>query len=343
MPGAPDMKVPVRRRRSDVGSITVAGSEAEPPPGPLADAPPAKEQAPAETTRAAGQPGSSPVTGAAAPPSAEQQTDQDSPPEDSVVPALRDTPLPAEVPGSLVRNPRIPPAPETEKRVPAGATKEAEQQDTSPAPAATGATATESGSPTAQESPPETAGHVPAVSAATEPLLDGQVTAPLLPALRPNLARRTPAGALLDELTILGESARRSPEEWASYSPNLRGDVNERFKEWVQDYAIGTGNFDIHKNHCLHAALSRMPLDNRGMIDIALVAQSGREWLAAHPGRSAPANRGGQSSVGAQLEFLLRILGRRLPSAKPKIELWAVLSAYVTQFMDDNPPPVPQL
>jgi hypothetical protein len=148
---------------------------------------------------------------------------------------------------------------------------------------------------------------------------------------------------LVDELLNLGESARRSPGDWESYSPNLRGDVNEALKAWVSETAIGTGNFTIAKNHCLHAALSRMPLDARGMIDLTLAAQAGRDWLADHPGHGSPSSRGGQSSVGKQLAVRLRILGKQLPTVQPKIELWAVLSAYVQQFMDDNPPPAPEL
>jgi hypothetical protein len=273
MPGAPDMKPPVRRRRNGVSSIAVgdaprapvAAPEQPSPPAPAASPPPA-DLGPAQDNNAETVTPPQLTEPAAVEATAGQlDTEADQPPAPAgSIPAVRQAPLPAKVPGTVVHQPRL------------------------------------------------------------------------------ILARPREPG-LLEELLTLGESARRSPGDWESYSPNLRGDVNDAFKDWVSDYAIGTGNFGISKNHCLHAALSRMPLDDRGLFDLEQVAQVGREWLAEHPGRGAASARGGQSSVGKQLAGRLRILAKKLPTVKPKIELWAVLSAYVSLFMEDNPPPRPGL
>lgn len=281
MPGAPDMKPPVRRRRNGVASIQVGDV-----PGPAA-APP-QEQAPRPEPAAA-------THGALA--GGQQQDD---------------------AAGTHASPPQLPePAPAS---VTASVTTALPEPEAVSTPAAEGAPA----------------GRAPALPA--------EVPAPVVRQPRPAVS--LPAAResrLLDELLTLGESARRSPDHWESYSPNLRGDVNDAFKVWISDYAIGTGHFGISKNHCLHAALSRMPLDERGFFDLEQVAQAGRDWLAAHPGRGAASARGGQSSVGKQLAGRLRSLAKKLPTAKPKIELWAVLSAYVSQFMADNPPPPPDL
>jgi hypothetical protein len=182
----------------------------------------------------------------------------------------------------------------------------------------------------------------PAPAPATSP---APAPAPAKPA--PKSAARRPAaepapsgGSAWELVAAARASSRRDRGQWDTYTVKLPSYLFEALKRrWLFDRER-TQDRQLGYNHMIDAAISTLPRDRNGHIDVAAAAALGGAWADAHPGPTLGVLRSTGSKISIpQRDAMFRLDGR-LPDS-PVVYIYQVLCAAIEALLADLDREVP--
>jgi hypothetical protein len=161
------------------------------------------------------------------------------------------------------------------------------------------------------------------------------------PVARPN-AEPAPSGrSAWDLVAAARASSRREPRQWDTYTVKLPAYLFQRLKRrWLFDRER-TQDRQLGYNHVIDAAVSTLPRDRNGHIDVEAAAALGVAWADAHPNLGVLRSTGSKISIPHR-EAMFRLDGR-LPES-PVVYIYQVLSAAIESFLGelDREVPIPK-